>query len=177
MFVAKYMVRGGVVSQNGTTTQNLVQGTSYTLQPSEFSMITEVRPVLLAGVMHTSATVNTLEALTVRQAANGEVCLRVNGMGAPITYSAPTAATVGAASASAVAANAARRYLLLVNTHASNWISLNLVGGAAVLYSGVCLAPNGGSYEMSEAAGNLTTAEIFAIASGAATNMAVQEGV
>lgn len=90
------------------------------------------------------------------------------------TPSAPTANSVGVASGAAVAAKSGRRYLCLVNTSV-NWISLGFGSNAAVLYSGVTLAPNGGTYEMTAAAGNLHDLAINAIASAAASNLAIQE--
>lgn len=90
----------------------------------------------------------------------------------PLTASAPTVATVGASSAQAVASNANRKGLILINTHASQRISLAF-GATAVLDSGITLFPNGGSYNMGEY--DFTTAAVNAIASGAGTPMTVQE--
>jgi len=91
----------------------------------------------------------------------------------PLTASAPTATSVGIVSAQAVAANAARKGLLLVNTSV-NYISIG-IGSAAVLYSGITLNPLGGTFWMDEY--SFSTAVINAIASGAASNLAVQEMV
>lgn len=88
----------------------------------------------------------------------------------PLLASSPTAASVGVGSASAVAANANRRGLTLINT-SSNDISLGF-GAAAVLNSGITLKPNG-VFEMDEY--TFTLGAIFAIAGGAASNLAVQE--
>lgn len=88
-----------------------------------------------------------------------------------LTPSAPTAATVGVASASALAANANRKGLVMTNTSA-NKISLNIVGGTAVLNSGIVLYP-GGTWYMDEF--TFTTSAIFAIASAASSNLAIQE--
>jgi hypothetical protein len=88
-----------------------------------------------------------------------------------LTASSPTAASVGVASAQAVATNANRKGLLLTNTHATNRISLGF-GAAAVLDSGVTLYP-AGTYWMDEY--DFTTGAVNAIASGAATNLAIQE--
>lgn len=88
-----------------------------------------------------------------------------------LTASAPAAATVGIASAQAVASNASRKGLALINTSA-NWISFGL-GAAAVLYSGITLAPNGGTWVMDEY--TFTTAAVNAIASVASSNLAIQE--
>jgi hypothetical protein len=88
-----------------------------------------------------------------------------------LTASAPAAVSVGIASAEAVAINAARKGLLLVNTSA-NYISIAF-GAAAVLYSGITLNPSGGSFWMDEY--SFSTAQVRAIASGAASNLAVQE--
>jgi hypothetical protein len=90
----------------------------------------------------------------------------------PLTPVAPTAVSVGVASGVAVAQNLTRKGLTLINTSV-NWISLSEHGGAAVLYSGITLAPNGGSYTMNDF--DFTTNEIRAIASGVASNLAIQE--
>lgn len=88
-----------------------------------------------------------------------------------LTGSAPTAVSVGVASAEAVAVNTSRKGLVLVNTSAAT-ISLAF-GVAAVLNSGITLFPNGGTYVMDEY--TFTTAQVRAIASAAASNLAVQE--
>lgn len=87
-----------------------------------------------------------------------------------LTASSPTAATVGVASAQAVASNASRRGLVLVNT-SNNTISLG-IGAAAVLNSGITLL-SGASWTMNEF--TFVTGAINAIASGASSNMAIQE--
>jgi hypothetical protein len=88
-----------------------------------------------------------------------------------LTGSAPTAVSVGITSVSAVASNANRKGLILTNTSA-NTISL-AIATAAVLSSGITLNVNGGVWVMDEY--SFTTAEIRAIASGAASNLAIQE--
>jgi hypothetical protein len=88
-----------------------------------------------------------------------------------LTPDAPVAVSVGIVSAQAVAANANRKGLLLVNTSA-NYISIG-IGAAAVLYSGITLNPLGGCFWMDEY--SLSTSVINAIASGAASNLGVQE--
>lgn len=82
----------------------------------------------------------------------------------------PTAASVGVASAQAVAANANRKGLTLVNTSSAR-ISIAL-GATAVLSSGITLFP-GGSWEMDVF--NFDTGAVNAIASAAASNLAIQE--
>lgn len=82
----------------------------------------------------------------------------------------PTAASVGVASAQAVAANASRKGLVLVNTSV-NRISLGF-GAAAVLNSGITLYP-GGAYCMGEY--DFDLGAVNAIASAAASNLAIQE--
>jgi len=89
----------------------------------------------------------------------------------PTTSSAPVASSVGVASAQVLAANANRKGCLLVNT-SLNYVSLGF-GNAAVLYSGITLNPNGGCFWMDEY--SFSTVAIFAIASGAASNLGVQE--
>ena len=87
------------------------------------------------------------------------------------TGNAPAAVTVGVSSGAAVAANSSRTGLALVNTSA-NIISIGFGANAAVLYSGITLYP----------AGSLTLnildgcqQAITAIASAAASNLAIQE--
>lgn len=89
-----------------------------------------------------------------------------------LTPSAPTAASVGIASGAAVAINANRKGLILINTSA-NYISLGFGANAAVLYSGITLNPNGGTFVMDEF--TFTTQAVNAIASGATSNLAIQE--
>lgn len=88
-----------------------------------------------------------------------------------LTPSAPTSASVGVASAQAVAANANRKGLVLVNT-STNRISLGF-GAAAVLDSGVTLMGSGGAYNMGEY--DFDQGAVNAIASGAASNLSIQE--
>lgn len=88
----------------------------------------------------------------------------------PLTASAPAAASVGVASAAALAANAARKGLVLVN-RSNNTISIAF-GAPAVLDSGISLDP-GGSFTMTRE--TFTTAEVRAIAGGAASALAIQE--
>lgn len=90
-----------------------------------------------------------------------------------LTASSPTAASVGVATGQAVAANASRKGLVLVNTSANN-ISLGF-GAAAVLNSGITLMPNGGTFVMDQY--THSTAVVNAIAGGAASNLAIQEYV
>ena len=83
---------------------------------------------------------------------------------------APTYATVGAASAEAVAAGATRRRLILIND--SDSVIYLGIGAAAVVGSGIRLNAAGGSYTMGP--GDNVTAAIYAISGGAAKNLCVQ---
>lgn len=89
----------------------------------------------------------------------------------PTTPSAPATATVAATSGSAVSANASRKGLIIQNLSA-NTVSLNVVGGAAVLNSGITLFP-GGTWNMDQY--SFTTSAIFAIASAAGSVISIQE--
>lgn len=89
-----------------------------------------------------------------------------------VTASSPTFATVGAASATAVAANSSRKGLHLVNT-SSNRISLAF-GATAVLDSGITLYPMGSFWVDNQ---SLVTAAVTAIASSAGSNLGIQEYV
>jgi hypothetical protein len=97
--------------------------------------------------------------------------LQVDERKSALTPSAPASATVGVTSTLILAGNADRKGLILVNT-SENFISLGF-GSAAVLYSGVTLNPNGGSFEMGQY--SFHTSAVYAISSGAASNLGVQE--
>jgi hypothetical protein len=87
-----------------------------------------------------------------------------------LTPGAPAAASVGVTTAEAVAANANRKGMILTNTSQAT-ISLGFAADA-VLLSGVTLFP-GGIFKMDEY--SLTVGAINAIASAAASNLAIQE--
>lgn len=173
----QFYVRGAVVTQNGTSTQNLHEATSYNQQPTEFLMSLKAHPSLLIATKYISQFVNQLTALTclTDSAGNNRLAVATSSENAIATPSAPAAVSVGVASGVLLAANASRRYAIFVNTSA-NYVSLAF-GGAATLYSGITLNPLGGAYEMSEGAGNLYRGEVRAIASAAASNVGVQESV
>jgi hypothetical protein len=86
---------------------------------------------------------------------------------------APTAATIGTSSATAVASNANRRGLTLRNVSTSGQrISLAFDGGTAVLNSGVTLDP-GDVFSM--AGHDFTNGAVAAISSAASGSLAIQE--
>lgn len=87
-----------------------------------------------------------------------------------LTAASPTAATVGIASAQAVASNVSRKGLTLINT-SINTISFG-IGVAAVLNSGHTLYP-GGNWVLDQY--TFTTGAINAIASAASSNLSIQE--
>jgi len=131
-----------------------------------------LQPALTFGAYHLSD--NTIQPAAITAVDTGSqsnVALLVES-DKLTSWSAPTAASVGVASAEAVPAKTGRRYLLLKNTSA-NTISLAF-DQAAVLSSGITLQA-GEAYEMSAAAGNLTDSQVRAIASVAASNLAIQE--
>lgn len=81
-------------------------------------------------------------------------------------------ATVGVASALALAANQARADTDFVND--SDNIIYLARGNAAVVGSGIRLNPNGGTYHIGLY--NLFLGNIYAIATGANSNMTISEG-
>jgi hypothetical protein len=89
----------------------------------------------------------------------------------PLTASAPGSATVGVASAEAVPVNANRKGLVLVNL-SDNSISIAF-GAPAVLNAGITLLAQGGGWTMTRE--TFTTAQVRAIAGGAASPLAFQE--
>jgi len=108
--------------------------------------------------------------VVVRILGGSAVVLGIVSTKTPLTPSAPDMAVVGVASAQAVAANAARLGLVLVNV-SDNLISLGF-GAPAVLGSGVTLYP-GGVFNMGEY--DFTLVAVNAIASVAASPLAIQE--
>ena len=170
------VLQAGVAAQNSTSNQNAGVSLQYPQVPHErFIWSDKVNLTLNCGLVHTSTYQNNVVLISAKQDATGNyrLCVQQRSEDA-ITPSAATAVSVGVASGALVAANTSRRYLVLVNTSVAARVSLGF-GAAAVLDSGITLMPNGGSYEMSEAAGNLYRGAINAIASAAATNVAVQE--
>ena len=89
---------------------------------------------------------------------------------AALTASAPTFASVGVASAQALAANATRRGLVLVNRSA-NVVSVAFGANPAVLDAGITLDP-GGAFTMTPE--TMTTAAVNAIADVASSRLAIQ---
>ena len=92
-----------------------------------------------------------------------------------VTTPTHTVVTVGATTTAALAANTSRIHALLINdSDEAVYIKL---GAAAVLNAGIRLNANGGSYEMSEAAGNLYTGAINAICASGSKKLLITEGV
>ncbi len=85
-----------------------------------------------------------------------------------------TAVTAGAVSTVALAANASRKYAVLVND--SDKEVYIMVGETAVLNQGIRINPNGGSYEMAAVYRNLDLRVINAISSAADKKLLVTEG-
>lgn len=88
----------------------------------------------------------------------------------PVTANAPTSFSVGVASAQALAANASRDGLMLMNV--SNKTISCAFGATAVLNTGLTLYP-GGTYSMDQH--SLSTAALNCIAGGAASVLSIQE--
>ena len=175
--MVSYLTRGGMRISNveDLTDQNFNEGAvengvgiSWKLDPDNY------RPVLLTGLRSATKYSNIPSVISALLSANGDIALRTTTQGKALTMASPTFATIAAADTAAVAANANRRYLLLVNTSANNMYLA--FGTTAVSGSGIFLLANGGSYEMSESAGNLYTGAIRAIAAGAGSNLSIQEG-
>src|ERR1035437_2452074 len=156
---------------------------SVAIVSGELSTVTVVQPtgtnlhVVVDSAPSTIATKATASNLNATIVGTGTATAPSGGVltvqGPIQTGNAPTAATVGASSGIAVAANSSRTGLALVNTSA-NIISIAFGANAAVLYSGITLYP----------AGSLTLnildgcqQAITAIASAAGSNLALQEMV
>lgn len=98
--------------------------------------------------------------------------LRIKAIGsATVTH---TEVAVAVATTAVLAANANRKYALFVND--SDTIIYLKVGAAGELNKGIRLNASGGSFEMSNALGNLDARAINAIASAGPKNLLVTEG-
>jgi len=87
-----------------------------------------------------------------------------------LTASSPTFATVGTSSGIAVASNSSRKSLIITNT--SNNVMYLGLGAAAVVGSGIVIAPYS-VWNMNEY--SFTTSAIYVIASDTNSNLAIQE--
>ena len=92
-----------------------------------------------------------------------------------VTTPAHTAPTIGNTTTAALAANASRLYALFIND-SDEAIYLGL-GVAAAVNRGIRLNANGGSYEMSEAVGNLYVGAVNGICASGGKKLLVTEGV
>ena len=98
-----------------------------------------------------------------------------SAIGAAITGTSSTLA-VTTASQVALAANANRKYAKFQND--SDTTIYLMTGAAAALNQGERLNPNGGSYEMSPAIGNLELTAVYAIHGGTGNkNLLIKEGI
>jgi hypothetical protein len=104
---------------------------------------------------------------------NNALNMKLTGSLTAITHSVLTVTTT---SQQALAANPDRKYAMLIND--SDTVIYIKIGAPAVVGEGIRLNPNGGSYEMSSAIGNLHTGAINAIHGGTGNkNLLVLEGV
>jgi len=98
------------------------------------------------------------------------------GVGGDYTTPTHSAVTVTSTTTQALAANANRKYALLIND--SDTVIYIKLGAAAVANEGIRLNANGGSYEMSDLHGNLYAGAINAIhGSTGNKTLLVTEGV
>lgn len=88
------------------------------------------------------------------------------------THTAPTIAT---SDTDALASNGNRKYALFIND-STQLIYLHL-DDTATANAGIRLEANGGSYEMTQGAGNVYTGIVTAIAVGSSGVLLVTEGV
>ena len=88
-----------------------------------------------------------------------------------LNYSAPATCSVGSSSTTVIAANPARKYLIIVN--ASNEAMYLGIGVAAESDKGVYLAAAGGSFEMITA--NLSPEIVYGICATGTKTATVQE--
>jgi len=170
-----FVLSGGIALSNGSTQSDITQMLRYPPYATTGHRITlDVAPSLVVAAEPSSTAgnnslVKSVNALTTTENA---VALRVSTMGKPLTYASPSTASI-TTTASILAANTARRAAYISNTSASDTLYLAF-GGAATAGSGIAIGP-GQTFEMTEAAGNLSTQEIRGVSGGAAITVGVQE--
>lgn len=167
----------GIVSQNAATTQNIGVALKYEkVQQDVFLWENKAHFSALCGLIHSSQYQNQMAQISAIQSPNGDIGLKTCA-GSPLTMEATAAGlkvAVGAADTQIKAATLTRRYLAMVNTSTGGQrITITFGAGAAVIDQGITLYPQG-SYEMSEALGNLTLQEVRAIGSAAGAQLSVQ---
>lgn len=106
---------------------------------------------------------------------NGTDWVVVPGSGKITTFTHPAAVSVGVGSTQVLAANANRKYALIVND-SDQTMYLGL-GIAAVQGQGPRLNANGGNYPISSKNDNFTTLAIYAICISGTKNCIATEGV
>lgn len=84
----------------------------------------------------------------------------------------PDAIVVGTSSAQVVPYRYERMGMTVVNI-SSNWISLGMNSTGAIMYRGITLAPEGGTWYMDDY--TFTNEAVYAIASGADSTLVIQE--
>ena len=169
-------ILGSVNSQQGSSSIDAARALNLTSVPYGWYSQNIVRPCLVTGVRNVSTYVNEIDLVNVfRIPSTGTNRLAVDVQCNTISMTSPTAVSVGIASAALIVANSSRRYLSISNTSAAARISIAF-GVAAVLDSGITIQP-GQTWEMSELKGNVNRGEVRAIASAAATNAGLQEGI
>jgi hypothetical protein len=161
------------VDPTGSTTQPV----SVASLPLPTGAATAANQATIAGHLDgVEGLLTTIDADTGNLAAALDVALSTR---APkdhpaLTPSAPASASVADSSGEAVAANASRKGLVLINL-SNNTISLAF-GAAAEVNKGITLQPQGGSWTMTKE--TFTTAQVRAIASaGGGSTLAIQEFV
>lgn len=177
-------VSGLQVAQSSTTSGEkgpLVQGAVTTAAPSYSTAQTNPLSLTTAGALRTDASATTQPVSgTVAATQSGTWTVQPGNTAnttawlvserVALTAASPTAASVGITSAQAVASNANRKSLVLINTSTAR-ISIAF-GSAAVLNSGITLYP-GGVFVMDVF--TFDTAAVNAIASVGTSNLAIQE--
>ena len=160
-------VTSATIDSNGNITITLTSALGNNVQATM-----EVDLFYSSGAI-TSSSSNPTQAVNIQSSGtaltNTGGALNISG---PVqTGNAPTFATVGVTSATALAANSSRTAVILTNT-STNTIYLGFGANAAVVGSGVVLFPN--SSLLLDAIDNIQQA-ITAIASGSSSNLAIQE--
>ena len=112
----------------------------------------------------------------IRSGSSGVNLAVIGAAVSPYTTPTHTAVNITIATGAALAANANRKYALFVND--SDTVIYIALGVAAVANEGIRLNATGGSYEMSDAMGNMYLGVINAIHSGAGAKvLLITEGV
>jgi hypothetical protein len=163
-----YQVNSNVVPVQAATSNGMtITGTVTVNQGSPLAAtILNAWPVNVVSSTALGMTITSMPAISTTPGTT------ISTVGLNLTPLSPTFATVGVASTQIATTNTNRKGIVLTNTSV-NKVSFGLANAPAVLNSGITINASGGVWVMDQF--TFTTGAINAIASGASSNVTIQE--